>query len=115
MTTLQFLGIMPLASYGDFGKFPREIRDMIYAEYFSVDTPATLEKYLEPSKSEAILYVTKPDSNILRVSCAIYTEAMPVGTPTEILSRVTDIGSFGGIIVKVVDYSASQRISQSET
>jgi hypothetical protein len=79
MTALQFLGIMPLASYGDFGKFPREIRDLIYAEYFSVDTPTTLEKYLEASKSEPLLYVTEPDTCLLRASRALYRETQPVG------------------------------------
>jgi hypothetical protein len=80
MTTLHFLGIMPLASYGDFAKFPREIRDLIYAEYFSVDAPATLEKYLEASKSEPLLYVTEPDTCLLRASRALYRETQPVGT-----------------------------------
>ena len=69
---------MPLASYGDFAKFPREIRDMIYAEYFSVDTAPALEKYLENSKSEAILYVAEPDTTLLRVSRALYKETQPV-------------------------------------
>jgi len=69
---------MPLASYGDFGKLPREIRDMIYAEYFSVDTAPTLEKFLKANKSEAMLYVTKPHMSLLRVSRALYRETQPV-------------------------------------
>jgi hypothetical protein len=69
---------MPLASYGDLGKFPREIRDLIYEEYFSVATAPALEKYLSASKTEAILYVTKPDTSLLRASRALYRETQPV-------------------------------------
>jgi hypothetical protein len=69
---------MSLTSYGDFGKFPREIRDMIYADYFSVDTAPTLEKHLESSKSKAILYITKPDTSLLKTSRALYRETQPV-------------------------------------
>jgi hypothetical protein len=69
---------MALTNYGDFGKLPREIRDLIYAEYFSVDTAPALEKYLETSKSGAILYVTESDINLLRVSRALYWETQPV-------------------------------------
>jgi hypothetical protein len=78
MTTLQFLGIMPLSSYGDFWKLPREIRDMIYAEYFSANTAPALEKYLEASKSQAIFYITEPDTSLLRASRALYRESRPV-------------------------------------
>ncbi len=76
--------MMPLASYGEFGKFPREIRDMIYAEYFSVDTPASLDKYIDTSKPRAILFVTKPDTGLLRASRALYRETWPVGALAEI-------------------------------
>lgn len=79
MTTLQYFGIMPLASYGDFGKFPREIRDLIYAEYFSIDAPATVKKHLEKSRSDPVLYVTEPDTALLRASRALYRETQAVG------------------------------------
>jgi hypothetical protein len=72
---------MSLTSYGAFGKLPREIRDMIYLEYFSVDSPSNLEKYLAPlgqSNPEAIFYITEPDTGLLRTSRALYMESQPV-------------------------------------
>lgn len=115
MTTLQFLSIMPLAGYGDFWKFPREIRDLIYAEYFSVDTAPALEKYLEASKSGAILYITEPDTSLLRVSRALYRETQPVRIYRNYTLHVTDISSFGRTAVRVVDYSGSQRMFQPKS
>jgi hypothetical protein len=115
MTTLQFLGIMQLASYGDFAKLPREIRDLIYAEYFSVDTAPTLEKHLETSKSEAILYVTEPDTSLLRASRALYWETQPVRILQKYTLHVTDVNSFGRTVVRAVDYSGSQRMSQPKS
>jgi hypothetical protein len=83
MTAIQLVGRMPISSYGDFGKLPREIRDLIYAEYFSVDAPETLEKYLDQSKSEPLLYVTQPDTGLLRASRALYRETRSVGNLQE--------------------------------
>lgn len=80
MATLQFTGIMPFSSYGDFARLPREIRDQIYEEYFSTDSPPSLERYLETNESEVVLFVNGPDHSILRVSRALYRESYPVGS-----------------------------------
>ena len=86
MRPSQFLHMMPLTSYGDFGNLPREIRDMIWAEYFSVATLVTLEKYLETAKYEPTLYVTEPNTGLLRASRPIYQETKPVGSHTHTLT-----------------------------
>lgn len=84
--SLQILGEMPLTSYGPFARLPREIRDQIYKEYFAVDSPTSLEKYLENNDSGVTLYVTQTDRSLMRVSRALYQEVLPVGTHPEIQS-----------------------------
>jgi hypothetical protein len=80
-TELQIVGVMPLSSYGDFARLPREIRDQIYEEYFAVDSPTSLEKYLENNDSGVTFYITQSDKGLMRVSRAIWREMHPVGNP----------------------------------
>jgi hypothetical protein len=93
-TSLYIVGTMPFTSYGDFGRLPREIRDQIYEEYFAVDSPTSLEKYLENNESGVTFYITQSDKSLMRVSRALYREIHPVGTPQIFNMHVTDIASF---------------------
>jgi hypothetical protein len=69
---------MSMQAYGDFGLFPREIRDQIYEEYFSVWSWYDLQHYKRVDEAQVALYVAGPNVTLLRVSRALCQEALPV-------------------------------------
>jgi hypothetical protein len=69
---------MAIDGYGTFALLPREIRDQIYEDLFSVANVKDIAEYARNSQVVFSAYVAQPDTSILRASRALYREALPV-------------------------------------
>lgn len=69
---------MAVDGYGTFGLLPREIRDQIYEDLFSVTSVKDIAEHARRSKVVFSAYVAQPYTSILMASRALYREALPV-------------------------------------
>jgi hypothetical protein len=86
---------MPMQAYGDFGLLPREIRDQIYEEYFSVWRWCDLQHFKRVDEAQVALYIAGPNAALLRASRALYQEALPVSKS----NKLTAISKLIGLVL----------------
>ena len=69
---------MAVDGYGALARFPREIRDQIYEDLLTVTDVGPIAKLARSPRVVLSVYVAQPNTNILRVSRALYHEILPV-------------------------------------
>jgi hypothetical protein len=84
---------MSMQTYGNFQLLPREIRDQIYEEYFSIWCLDDLKNFQGVDEAQVTLYIAGPSVGLLRASRALYQEALPVSKRDKftITSELTDL------------------------